>query len=142
MAKSRRFSRQDVVRLSPIAQKELEAQLYPAGGCTDTGTGLPAKRARRKIAAQSFMGSLPEYRFHPTRKFRFDHAWPDKKLAMEIDGGLYVNGGHSRGAAREHDYEKDAEALMLGWRVLRVSRGQFRDGHAAYWITKLLSALA
>ena len=84
------------------------------------------------------MGSIPEYRFHPDRKFRFDHAWPEHMLAMEIDGGLYVNGGHSRGKAREYDYAKDAGAMMLGWRVLRVSTGQFKKGLAAAWILQLL----
>ena len=100
-----------------------------------------ASSKRLKAAVPSFMGSIPEYRFHPTRKCRFDHAWPDKKLALEIDGGLFINGGHSRGESRERDYEKDAEAMMLGWRVLRVSRGQFRDGHAAVWVKTILDLL-
>lgn len=41
---------------------------------------------------------VAEYRFHETRKWRFDHAWPDRKLALEIDGGVWQNGGgrHNR----------------------------------------------
>jgi hypothetical protein len=75
-----------------------------------------------------------EYRFHPERKWRFDVAWPKHKIAVEIDGGLYVNGGHSRGAQREKDYEKDAHAMALGWRVLRVSTGQVKRGDALRWL--------
>src|ERR1044072_3735597 len=37
---------------------------------------------------------LPEYRFHPTRKWRFDFAWPEHKLALEIQGGAWVAGSH------------------------------------------------
>lgn len=85
---------------------------------------------------------VPEYevRFHPDRKWRFDAAWPAHMIALEVDGGLYVNGGHSRGAAREGDYEKDAAALMLGWRVLRVSTGQLKKGLAREWLTQLLTS--
>lgn len=79
-----------------------------------------------------------EHKFHPDRKWRFDMAWPEHKLACEVDGGLFVNGGHSRGKAREGDYEKDAHALMLGWRVLRVSTGQMRSGIALAWLKEVL----
>jgi very-short-patch-repair endonuclease len=81
---------------------------------------------------------VPEHRFHPTRKWRFDFAWPELKLALEIEGGLYVKGRHVRGAGAEADCVKYAEALVLGWRVLRVSPGQLRDGKALAWLTALL----
>lgn len=28
-----------------------------------------------------------EHRFHPTRRWRFDFAWPDEKVALEVEGG-------------------------------------------------------
>ena len=59
-------------------------------------------------------------------------------MLVEVDGGLYVNGGHTRGAARERDYERDAEAMLLGFRVLRVSPRQVKNGKAIAWITALL----
>jgi very-short-patch-repair endonuclease len=55
-----------------------------------------------------------EYRWHSTRKFRFDLMVRRKRLAVEVDGGLFINGGHTRGARREYDYERDAEALAPG----------------------------
>ena len=33
------------------------------------------------------IGGTPEYRFHPTRKWRFDYAWPENKIALEVEGG-------------------------------------------------------
>ena len=79
-----------------------------------------------------------EYRFHPVRQFRADLAWIDARLLVEVDGGLYVQGGHSRGAGRERDYARDAEAMMLGWRVLRVSPRQVKNGQAAAWVRSVL----
>jgi very-short-patch-repair endonuclease len=71
-----------------------------------------------------------EYKFHPTRKWRFDYAWPDIKFAVEVEGGLYVMGRHSRGAGYEKDLEKYSEAMVLGWQVLRVSNKLINSGRA------------
>lgn len=60
-----------------------------------------------------------EYRFHPERKWRFDFAMPEAMLAVEIEGGVFVRGRHTRGAAFVGDCEKYNAAVLLGWRVLR-----------------------
>jgi hypothetical protein len=60
-----------------------------------------------------------EWRFHPTRKWRFDLAWPGHKVALEVDGGIWVAGRHSRGAGVKADWEKINTAQLLGWRVFR-----------------------
>jgi hypothetical protein len=71
-----------------------------------------------------------EYKFHAERKWRFDFAWeescePDPftlslPLALEVQGGLFVHGGHNRGAQMLKEYEKTNEAAALGWRILHV----------------------
>ncbi len=58
---------------------------------------------------------LQEYRFHPTRRWRFDLAWPSVKLAVEIEG----RGRHQTFMGFAKDAEKYNAALLLGWRVLR-----------------------
>jgi very-short-patch-repair endonuclease len=62
-----------------------------------------------------------QYQFHPTRKWRLDFAWPERKLAIEVEGGIYMRGGgrHNRGAAMEQDFEKHNTAQLMGWRVFR-----------------------
>jgi hypothetical protein len=80
-----------------------------------------------------------EFRFHPSRKWRFDFAWPDKLVACEIQGGLYVRGGHSRGLGQEKDCEKLSQAAALGWRVLPVSPRQVKSGEALKWIEAALT---
>jgi hypothetical protein len=71
-----------------------------------------------------------EHRFAPPRRWRFDFAWPSRLLALEIEGGAWVNGRHVRGRGYEADCEKYAEATLRGWKVLRVTPGMLRDGRA------------
>lgn len=60
-----------------------------------------------------------EFRFDCRRRWRFDYAWPGPRpLALEVQGGLFVQGRHSRGAALLKEHEKLNEAAAQGWRVL------------------------
>lgn len=63
-------------------------------------------------------GWVAEHKFCSTRKWRFDYANPTKKIAIEIDGGCFIRGRHSRGMGQIKDMEKGNEAIKLGWRVL------------------------
>jgi hypothetical protein len=81
----------------------------------------------------------PEFRFHPTRKFRFDYAWPLHMLALEVEGGLWTNGRHSRGSGQLADLEKYSEAAILGWRLLYCTPDQLRNGVALDRIVRALT---
>ena len=65
--------------------------------------------------------SVDKVQFHPVRNWRFDLAWPDVKLAVEIDGGSKGKSAHfsRRGFAR--DQYRSFEAWRLGWHVVRVN---------------------
>lgn len=63
---------------------------------------------------------VPEYRFHPTRKWRLDYAWPDHRLGLEVEGGVWNRGKHGRGSGIVKDIEKSNALACLGWRLLRV----------------------
>jgi hypothetical protein len=73
---------------------------------------------------------IPEYRFAPPRRWRFDFAWPACRLALEIEGGTWTRGRHVRGIGYERDCEKYSEAALRGWCVLRVTTGMMKDGRA------------
>lgn len=73
-----------------------------------------------------------EFKFHPERKWRFDFAWPDwgmsnglktdicsGSVALEVDGGIWIKGGHNRGAQMLKTWEKENEAVARGWRIIR-----------------------
>lgn len=87
----------------------------------------------------SVAAPIQEYPFHPTRRWRFDFAWPATKVAMEKEGVIYNKGGgrHQQKAGYEADCEKYAEALCLGWRVLRVTPKQIREGKAIRWLRQI-----
>ena len=72
------------------------------------------------------------------RKWAADFCWPEGDLIVEVDGGSWVAGRHTRGAGFEADRERDAEALCMGYRVLRVTPKQIKDGKALAWIERLL----
>jgi very-short-patch-repair endonuclease len=72
----------------------------------------------------------PEYQFHPERKWRLDYAWPDYRIAVELHGGTWVQGGHSRGAGQAKDFEKLNAAAELGWRVFQFSTDMLREDPA------------
>lgn len=59
-----------------------------------------------------------EYRFHDTRKWKFDICFWPNRVAIEVQGGLFVQGRHTRGAALLKEYEKLNEAAKMGWRII------------------------
>ena len=71
--------------------------------------------------------SLPnvEWKFHPTRQWRFDYAWPAGMVACELDGGQWKTGGGRHNT--DADRDKLNEAAAMGWRVLRFSHRQLED---------------
>lgn len=59
-----------------------------------------------------------EYRFHPVRLWRWDYAWPDQMVAVEVQGGVWTKGRHGRGSGIVKDMEKFSHGAALGWRLL------------------------
>lgn len=62
-----------------------------------------------------------EYRFHPTRKWRFDFCHEASHTAIEIEGGVWSGGRHTRGYGYRGDLDKYNNASFLGWVVIRLS---------------------
>lgn len=88
-----------------------------------------------------------EYRFHPTRKWRFDFAWPDQKIAVEVEGvthfgknknGTMRLGRHQTSEGLTNDCEKYGEAMLLGWTVYRCTQPIINSGKAIQIIQQLL----
>ena len=89
-------------------------------------------------AAHGVPAPAHEYRFHPTRKWRFDFCWIDERLAMEVQGAIFTGGRHVRGAALVKEHEILHAAAILGYRVLFVTPQQLKTGEAFELVSKAL----
>lgn len=83
-----------------------------------------------------------EYRFDSTRRWRFDFAWPQAKIAIECEGGVWTGGRHTRGAGFEGDVEKYNAASLAGWTVYRVTAVMVRSGACGDLVRKLRDQIA
>lgn len=92
-----------------------------------------------QIAAAGLAQPQREVVFAPPRRWRFDFAWPDLKVAVEVEGGIWIRGGHSRGVGMGRDAAKYNEAALLGWMLIRVTGVTIADGSALAWIERALA---
>ena len=108
-----------------------------------------------ELAGQLKLYGVPEpqrqLRFEEGRKWAFDFAWPDqgadedgcvyemnRGLAVEVDGGTWTAGRHTRGLGFERDCQKLNAATLAGWRVLRFTSSMVKSWEAARTIKKAL----
>lgn len=69
-----------------------------------------------------------EHRFHPPRLFRFDFAFVDKKIAIEIEGGLYMaRSGHTNIKGYVSNCDKNNLWTLDGWKVFRFTEKHLRE---------------
>jgi hypothetical protein len=102
---------------------------------------VPEEKFLYQLRVAGFPEPVREIRFHPVRKWRFDCGYPEWFIAIEIEGGSWAGGRHVRGTGFEKDLEKYAEALLLGWKVLRVSTKMVNDGRALAYLEALLKTV-
>jgi len=88
------------------------------------------------------LGKLPlmesQYQFNPDRRWRADFAFVEEKILVEIEGGIWINGGHNRGARMIEDMNRQNWAVLHGWRCFRFADKHVKSGEA---ITIVESAL-
>jgi very-short-patch-repair endonuclease len=102
--------------------------------------------AEQTLAAQLEQAGIPferDYRFHPRRRWRADAAVGKPghfvyTVLVEIDGGAFIGGRHSRGQGVANDAEKQSAAAILGYRVIRATPAQVADGSCLKWIRQAL----
>lgn len=71
-----------------------------------------------------------EFVFAPPRRWRADFAYPDMRILIEVEGGTWSRGRHTRGKGYEADCEKYNAAALAGWLVLRFTANMVEDGRA------------
>ena len=134
-----------MIRLSAI---ELERLIKPKNGTKTMGASKGKTRGKvgeqvaklqadTKLHLHGLPAYVTEYQFHPTRRWRFDYCWPELKIAVEVHGGTYTNGRHTRGGGFTVDREKMNEAAIYGWTVLEVTSAQVRSGQMRQWLDRI-----
>lgn len=83
-----------------------------------------------------------EYQFCRERRFRIDFAIVDLKIAIEIDGGIWMRGrsGHSSGSGIKRDQEKTTLLSAYGWKVMRITPDQQYTQYTVDMINKMKNA--
>lgn len=103
---------------------------------------LPAPVREYRFAAEACggIGKGVRQRLRDARlaDWRFDFAWPDRWLAVEVEGGGWTRGRHNRGAGFAEDMRKYDAAMRLGWTVYRCDSGLIKGGQAVETIRRLL----
>lgn len=90
-----------------------------------------------------------EHRFHGERRWRVDFFWAKnprllnsssgdwEPLALEVEGGVFTGGRHTRGAGFLKDCEKYNTMAAMGIRLIRLTPQQVRRGELQTWLEKM-----
>ena len=91
--------------------------------------------------ASSGVELIPEFRFCAPRRWRFDFAHIETKVAIELEGGSFVGGRHTRGKGFASDCEKYNVAAAQGWAVFRLTPAMLEGSNAGTWRDVILCTI-
>lgn len=125
--------------LKPHKRSALEAALYQQVLALKLTTGMTREYRFAAIACGGLgPGVRQRLKDAGLKDWRIDMAWVDKKLAVEVEGGIFTNGRHTRGTGFDEDAHKYNVLVLLGWRVLRFTTLSINSGIAAQTIEAAL----
>ena len=106
--------------------------------------GIPTPEREYRFGAAAAGGPGKGLRARLTeaglKDWRFDFAWPNLMLAVEVEGGAWVGGRHTRGKGFLEDLRKYQAAQMMGWTVYRTAGELINSGEAVKTIEELIKA--
>ncbi len=79
--------------------------------------------------------ALREFYFARPRQFRADLAWPEHRILLEVEGGIYIGGRHNRALGYQADCYKYSLASILGYTLIRVTYDMIAGGIADQLLT-------
>lgn len=137
MPKNRRFTKQDLKRLGITLDPQ------PRSSQTKAVRFNGEELLLQQMKEFGLPEPVREFKFDDTRKWRSDFAFPRFRLLIEIEGGTWSGGRHTRGRGFENDCEKYNKASHLGYTVLRFTSEQVKDQRAiktiiSYVLSKML----
>jgi len=133
----------DVTAPQPSPEPEPKPQPRPQKPTTQSALEAAFDVAWQRYGDPAFHMER-EYIFHDARNWRIDRAFPDQQVAVEIDGGVWDQGRHTRAIGYMNDCEKLNALVEAGWALIRIPgpwlrRGQFqRDREVCEQIVRVL----
>lgn len=116
------------------AKKKARAPYWPKGVDSELEMKLHTRLERMGLP----MGEL-QYPVCEGRQFRFDRAWPDQRVAVEVQGGIWMaKGRHNTGEGIEDGCFKASLAAATGWRLLPLTEKMIESGDAVRLIAQAL----
>lgn len=79
------------------------------------------KQIKQELAPDARDPEREFYYDRPDSERRFDFAWPEFRVAVEMQGAIWSGGAHGRGSGIIKDYKKLNDAQVKGWRVIQIS---------------------
>ena len=107
----------------------------------------PRREHRNDVLGPYCMGCVllsPETCHHvysKPRNYRCDFAWPGQRVVVEVEGGVWTQGRHTRGSGFIKDMEKYNALTEAGWSVYRVSQREITSGKALRIIERALAVV-
>ncbi len=110
----------------------------PCDGCGFKVCQCAELALLQHVRAVGLPEPVREFPFAAPRRYRADFAYPDARLLIEVEGGVYSGGRHTRGTGYTEDARKYNLAVLLGYRILRFTAEMVRDGTAVAVIEEAL----
>lgn len=109
-------------------QTTREALEASSGTLSNKRGGSSCQRSLYKLIADLLgVDMVEEYRFAPPRRYRFDLALPELKIAVEYEGLNAPKSGHTSFIGYSNNCQKYNLATLEGWAVLRYTAKNYRD---------------
>lgn len=83
---------------------------------------LKKEEFMRRCVEKGLPKPTPEFKFHKVRRWRIDFYFEseNKKLALEVEGGVFTQGRHTRGKGFYNDMQKYNQFSVYGIYLIRV----------------------
>ena len=133
--------RREVERLSHPRRRGTKTMRTVLGSRSDLERPMQSDlevRVLAEVRRQRLPAPVTQYvlSLDPTTIARFDFAWPDLKLALEVDHRTW----HGGSEAQSLDKRRDRLAAALGWQTLRITDEDVRR-HLAEAIAEVAAAI-
>ena len=99
------------------------------------------KRFYSQLISRGLPEPLLQFKFLDDRRYKADFAWPAIQLLVEVDGGTFSKGRHSRPTGRSNDCVRDIEALLAGFTTVRLTTDLVESGQGADLVQQVIDYL-